>query len=366
MPMSLIEKQKAASGNSLRPPRSVFDSQYDNTQLASKSPSRDSIREPKRERWKYEGPWLAGQTDGEFQIYVEKSIKRKKLDFREFVRGQLTTTKAAARRREAIEEGEDQDSVEVTVPEAELDSYIRRIRNDDLEMHKLLEEFLDLPRDETQASGGAYADYDEKGPPTTHPSAGLSYLRTASRILNHPEFGPQEFDTPKPGRVIAPQKIQTRTQARALIGVAGVVSSDSKMTYFKASELPGVASYDPDIPGGAKIWVHPRRAGIDSRGRIELLVDRANKNAVNVAQGLHSEGPKLPEAAVTAAQDRAAPTLTPPAPRTPRSRQGYGVEDMESQSTSGRPVPFLGSNDQESSLNDLLRGNLVRYPKKAT
>ncbi|KAL2047552.1 hypothetical protein ABVK25_011410 [Lepraria finkii] len=364
MPISLVDKKKTASGNSLKPLRSVFESRYDNTQLDSKTPSKDLMREPKKERWKYKGPWIAGQTDGEFKAYVEKSIKRKKLDFREFVREQLVTAKAAARRREAIEEGEDLDSVEVTIPEEELDSYMKRLRNDETGMHKLLEEFLDLPRDEVQASGGAYGDYDEKGPPTTHPSAGLSYLRTASRILNHPDFGPQEYDTLVPGRVIAPQKIQTRTQARALIGVAGVVGSDSKMTFNKTGELPGVANYDPDIPGGAKIWVRPRRAGIDSHGRIELLVDRASKNAVHVAQGLHSEEPKLPEAAIAAAQERATPTLTSPTPRTPRSSQGYGVEDMDVQNSSGRAIPFLGLNDQPN-LNDLLRGALVGGPKKA-
>ena len=367
MPISQMDKKKTASNNSLKPLKSVFESRYDNTELDSGTQSRDPMREPKKERWKYKGPWIAGQTDGEFNVYMEKNIRRRKLEFRGFVREQLATAKAAARRREAIEEGEDGYSTEATIPEEELDRYMKRLRSNEKGIHKLLEDFLDLPRDEVQASeGGEYAEYDEKGPPTMHPSAGLSYLRTASRISNHPEFGPQEFDTPVTGRVIAPQKIQTRLQARALIGVAGVVASDSKMTFNKKGELQGVANFDPDIPGGAKIWVQPRRASINSLGRIELIVDRANKNAVNVAQGLHSEESKFPEAAVASAQDRATPTLTPSPPRISRSKQGYGVEDMGVQNSNGRATPFDGLNDQQPNFSDLLRGALASSSKKTT
>ena len=324
-----------------------------------------------KQRWKYGGPWLAGQSDIQFQEYVRK-VKKRKPDFRQFLRTQLATIKAAARRREAVEEGTDAETVGVSVTEEEVDNYVKHLRDDDDAMQKVLEEFLDLPRNEVQAQGRGIFDYDENGPPTTHPSAGLSYLRTGSRIFNHPNFGPQASETPVEGRVLAPQKIQGRTQARALIGVGGVVGVDSRYTYTK-NEEPGLASFDPDIPGGAKLWVNPRKAIVGSQGKIELIVDRATKNAINIARGLHSEDVEppeaLPEAAMTAAlRDRATPILTHDRPRIERSKQGYGVEDLDVQGRSGRAKPFLGLDDREitsnQKLNELLeaslRGNQTR------
>ena len=364
MPISLAEAQRTVTGTS-RPSRSVFDSQYDNTHFDSGTQSEKSPTKLNRQRWKYGGPWLAGQSDIQFQEYVRK-VKNRKTDFRQFLHTKLATIKAAARRREAVEEGADAETVEVSVTQEEVDNYIKRLRNDENAMQNVLEEFLDLPRNEVQAHGGVASDYDEKGPPTTHPSAGLSYLRTGSRVFNHPSFGPQASETPVEGRVVAPQKIQGRTQARALIGVGGVVGVDSRYTYAK-NEEPGLASFDPDIPGGAKLWVNPRRAVVGSQGKIELIVDRATKNAVNIARGLHSEemnAPEAPpEAAITAAlHDRATPTLTSDRPKTRRLNQGYGVEDLDVQGRSGRAKPFLGLDDRQSTskqkLNELLEASL--------
>lgn len=370
MPISLAEKQRTATGAS-KPSRSVFDSQYDNTHFDNRTQSEDPPMKLNRQRWKYGGPWLAGQSDIQFQEYVRK-VKKRKPDFRQFLHTQLATIKAAARRREAVEEGTDAETVGVSVTKEEVDNYVKHLRNDDDAMQKVLEEFLDLPRNEVQTQGRGISDYDENGPPTTHPSAGLSYLRTGSRIFNHPNFGPQASETPVEGRVVAPQKIQGRTQARALIGVGGVVGVDSRYTYTK-NEEPGLASFDPDIPGGAKLWVNPRKAIVGSQGKIELIVDRATKNAVNIARGLHSEDVKppeaLPEAAMTAAlRDRTTPTLTPDQLRIKRSNQGYGVEDLDVQGRSGRAKPFVGLDDGESTsnqkLNELLeaslRGNQTR------
>ena len=361
MPISLAEKQKTASGNS-KPSRSVFDSQFDNTHFDGRAGAGNSTTSSNKQRWRYTGPWLAGQSDEQFQRYIQKKIKSRKLDFRQFLHEQLATVKAATRRREAIEEGADLETIELTISEEELDKYIKRLRSDENAMQKVLEDFLDLPRNEAQPSGILYSDYDEKGPSTTHPSAGLSYLRTGSRIFNHPSLGPQASETPVEGRVVAPQKIQGRTQARALIGVGGVVGVDSKFTFTKSDELPGVASFDPDFPGGAKLWVSPRRAVIDSQGKIELIVDRATKNAINIARGLYSEEGKprevAPGAAIAGASDRETPELTLSRTGTPRSNQGYGVEDLDSPRRSVRAKPFLRLDEMDSNqqLHEFLRG----------
>lgn len=352
MPVSRAEKKKRAS-QLLSPAKSVFDSQYDNTQVDDRN-----LGGRRKERWKYKGPWIAGKSDGEFNQYLEKSLRRRKLDFRRFLRGKLASINAADRRREAMERGEDLEDLG-SVSEEDLEAYIKRLRNDENAMHKFIEEYLDLPRDESQAVGGAESGYDEKGPPTTHPSAGLSYLRTESHMCNHPEFGPQEYKTPLEGRVVAPQKIRGIVQRGALIGLGGVVASDSKITFTASEEPSGVAQYDPDIEGGAKMWVQPRRATVDARGRIELVVDRADKNSINVATGAHSEESQLqpPPAAVAGAQDRETPDLTS---RIPRSSQGYGLQDLDGGSRAGRAQPFLGPGDGEPDLHSLLSEAIKR------
>lgn len=336
----------------LSPATSVFDSQYDNTQVDERSLGGRS-----KQRWKYRGPWIAGKSDGEFNQYLAKSLKRRKLDFRRFLGAKLAPIKAAQRRREATERGEDLAELE-PISEHELDAYIKRLRNDENAMHKAVEEFLDLPRDASQAVGGVESGYDVKGPPTTHPSAGLSYIRTESHMSNHPEFGPQESKTPFGGRVVAPQKIRGINQRQALIGIGGVVAGDHRYTFFKEEPLAGVGQYDPDIEGGAKLWVHPKRATVDARGRIELVVDRADKNAINVATGLHSEEESLqpPPAAVAGARNREIPNLTA---RIPRSSQGYGLENLDEGNRAGRAEPFLGPflgpNDGQPDVNLLLK-----------
>ena len=347
VPLSRQVTSKRAS-MATAPAESVFDSQYDNTEVDDRTSSNR-----RRERWKYKGPWIAGKSNGEFNHYLEKSVKKKKLDFRRFLGEKLAPIKATERRREAMERGEDLEAT-VTVTNEELETYIKRLRNDENAMHLLIEEYLDLPRDKSQALGDMESGYDEKGPPTTHPSAGLSYLRTDSFMSNHPEFGPQEHSTTLNARVVAPQRVRGHAKRTALVGVAGVVASDSRITFTAKDQEAGVGSYDPDIEGGAKLWIHPQRAIIDSRGRIELVVDRATANAKNVAIGEHSidESLQPPPAAIAGAEDRQTPDL---ASRIPRSRQGYGLEDIGgNRNRAGRAQPFLGVGDSPPDLNALL------------
>lgn len=363
LPIFIQEKKRHASGK-LPHARSVFDSQYDNTQIGE----RKSLSSPAKERWKYKGPWLAGKADGEFKDYVDKKVKRRKLDFRRYLGNHLAESKAAAGRRDAIEKGEDFENLEdsnsetFAVSEEEVEGFIKHLRNNEMDLHILVQEYLDLPREEGQSLGGSSSQYDEKGPPTTHPSAGLSYLRTDSHIYNHPHLGPQESKAPIQGRVIVPQKTGDRANPQALIGVAGVVGKDSRMTFYTErndKSIAPVSQFAPDIPGGGKLWTQPKRASIDSHGRIEMLLDRADRNALDVALGVHSDGPKLPSAAIAAAHDREVPVLTQTRPRSSGSYPGYGLEGTAGTNGSGRATPFLGPDDQapntEIALHELLR-----------
>ncbi|KAL9136630.1 MAG: hypothetical protein Q9175_002162 [Cornicularia normoerica] len=346
-PLSMAEVQpKKAPAQQERYSRSVFESKFDNTYQDHNDPS--------KQRWKYRGPWLAGKTEGEFRLYMEKDVKRRRLAFKRFLHQRLVEEKATARRREATENGKDLDGPhEVTVPEEDVEVYVRHLRNNERKLHKLVEEYLDLPRDR----GSATTSYDKKGPPTTHPSAGLSYLRTASHTYNHPLLGPQEESAPVLARVIRPQTTVAQFKFdRALIGVGGIVAEDDRLSLTRDST--GISGYNPDIPGGAKVYIRvPTKASVDSRGRIEVLTRRPrDRTSERIAKSYYySEEPEMPLAAINAAQNRETPTLTRTKPGRPRETHGYGLEDMDPARGSGRASPFLGPEDELPDLNGLLR-----------
>ena len=357
MPLSRPEKRTSTSG--LAPAKSVFESQYDNTHAGGERSSSGSSRS----RWKYQGPWLAGKTDGEFNEYLEKKVKKRKLDFKRFLSEHLTRINAANRRREAVEKGEDPEDAtinETTASEKDVQTYIRHLRNSREDLNRLVEEYLDLPRDEGQLVGETSTYMDQLGPPTTHPSAGLSYLRTGTYIHNHAELGPRDKNAPVQGRVIVPQKVGDRTKLQAFVGVAGVVGKDARKTFWKNQNGiadKGVDSFDPDIPGGGKLWTHPSRASIDPHGRIDLQLDRADRIALNTALGTEDNGTKPPSAAVAGGQNREFPYVMAPRNGSQRSSRGYGLEDIPGAKKNERPTPFLGPDDKmpENALSELLR-----------
>ena len=346
-PLSIAEeKSTRASRQQERYSRSVFESNYDNTF--------QDDSDPNKQRWKYKGPWLAGKTEGEFKQYVERDVKSRRLDFKRFLRERLEEERRIARQREATESGQDlEGSDSVAVSEGDVEVYIKHLRNDEDKLHRLVEEYLDLPRDR----GTATTSYDKKGPPTTHPSAGLSYLRTAAHTYNHPLLGPQEEPPPVQARVIRPQTTANNMKYdKALIGVGGVVADDDRLTFVR--DKTGITGYNPDIPGGAKVYIHaPTKASVDPRGRIELLTRRPiNRASEDIANGyFHPEAAQPPPAAFEAAQDRDTPILTKTKPGRPRETQGYGLEDIVAPRNSGRASPFSGTKDEQPDLNDLLR-----------
>ncbi|KAL6717095.1 hypothetical protein ACLMJK_005010 [Lecanora helva] len=359
MPLSRPEKQKTASG-ALPHPKSVFDSQLDNTDISDRQTQSGQAKE----RWKYKGPWLAGKTQGEFNDYVEKKIKRLKSDFTHYLGQHLLQKKAATLRQQAVDKGEDLGDralSEIKVSEEEIDHYVRRLRDNEQDLHQLVQQYLDLPREERKKErlSSRPSQYDEMGPPTTHPSAGLSYLRTGSHIYNHPELGPQDSKAPVQGRIIVPQKTRDRMNAQALIGVAGVVGKDHRKPFFNDESVQGLNTFDPDIPGGGKIWTQPKRASIDSHGRIDLVVDRADKNALNVAMGVYSgenkPPPPAPQSPATGAENRHSEDSARSPARSDNKPFGYGLEDVGTARGTGRVTPLVGPDEKAPKLLDLLR-----------
>jgi Mitochondrial ribosomal protein subunit len=316
------------------PHRSVFEAKLDSTQPNPGDPAADA------RRWKFGGPWLAGKTEGEFNRYLDREIRRRKPEFRQFIRKHVV----AKKRRISVENGQlsearEHSIAEDEVSEDELEDYIVSLRADKTKLNALIHNFLDLPAPPTvglpgspshgfgMGSGSIKSMYAETGPPRTHPSAGLSYLRTSSHIQNHPLLGPQANPTPVQARILVPRKSATSNSNLAKLGVAGVVCHDSVAASFRQDRLPdgtpGITRLDINIPGGAKLWVHPSRASIDVGGRIKLETVRANETTLAIHEGRIFE--EKEDAEPQSPSFRRLPSLTPMT----RPRRGYGIEGLK-------------------------------------
>jgi hypothetical protein len=338
-----------------RPTRSVFDSDLDSTTNATVG-SEDR-------RWKFNGPWVAGQTEGEFNEYLSKEVRRRKPEFRKYLREQKASANTRKARAIAADKGEapPPDVKAADITEEEMQQYLRELRQERFGLFRHIRTFLDLPptpaakihglENVFQESFGAdyfpktklqkmvdnkdyqpvsNSPYAETGPPKTHPSAGLSYLRTSSFTHNHPVYGPQANPPPVQGRVIQP-KASAVGAFGAKLGVAGIVTnvptghdmsfktSSSRRNNGRIETIPGILMIEPEKVGGSKAYLEPRHATIDPKGLISLSVDLAQPAAVAVYEGLAPTPPPVTRRGSTA--PTGIPTLT--------SSPGYGLTSDE-------------------------------------
>jgi len=150
-------------------------------------------------------------------------------------------------------------------------------------LNVLIREFLDMPLNASLTS----RDLSSRGLPdpepfsfTTHPSAGLGYLRTNSVLPNHPLLGPQAERPPVEARVLQPRNIDKKA---AILGVAGIATPEKIMVSGLAQyNDPNVAELDIHSAGGKKVWVAVDDAYIDTDGKVRLAVSHAASSAVNV------------------------------------------------------------------------------------
>ncbi|KAI9799356.1 MAG: hypothetical protein M1833_004055 [Piccolia ochrophora] len=350
LPISMKTDHKPTAvrlGSGNKPFQSVFENAVDATHVGGKGE-----REVKQ-RWKFDGPWLAGKTEGEFRQYVQKQIRQRKQEFREFVREELIAQNAAEKRRLARESGQLSESgggksaqTDNNVSDEELNAYIKSLRRDRTGISSLIHAFLDLPASPTQLESflslsswqpsGFRSIYAETGPPKTHPSAGLSYLRTASIIPNHPVLGPQAFLSPVEARILMPRKSALGTNNLAVLGVGGIAAQDDVQPAFKTKhEPPGMQGMDPNLVGGGKVWVHPVRAEVDARGRIKLETKRPWKSeVVDIHKGQLQEKP-LPISTARPVPERSEADITAALLGSDAfspygSKSNYGIEDSRS------------------------------------
>lgn len=351
-PPTVIEEVR-----SLHPSGSVFETSLDNTDPGN--------GKTKSARWKFKGPWLAHKSEGEFQQYVQKDVRRQKFAFREFLLSELRARMVKDQKRIALDSGQDFESRWKPVSARDLNAFIRQLRQDRESLHHLIEKFLDLPNYHVLSGEISKADlkstaktkehvFMEAGPPETHPAAGLSYLRTASHVHNHPVLGPQEEEPPVQGRVLTP-RLPRKGHTRAFVGIAGVVTEDDRPILHKKTVPYGIANFDPAIPGGTKEFYHPEHASIDSRGRVTLLVKHAESDALTVYKGITPpQEEEKSDSSIISGGDRQFPSSSSSPFAAPRetSAQGYGLEGKDHESRSGRTEPIVDVSHNQ--LLDLL------------
>jgi hypothetical protein len=363
VPLSTPTKKKQSNfADSNGSGRSVFEDDIDST-----APSDGVVVRKDDARWKFKGPWLAGQTEGEFNTYVQKEVRRRKGHFQKFLRVACANATTREAQRAATEQGEEiGPAIQASdITEEQLSMYIKSLRRDDHELYKQIRIFLDLPPSpnpalntdflgglnlETMSANrrtptinsehykGSDSPYSESGPPKTHPSAGLAYGRTSSHTFNHPVYGPQKHKSPVQARVVMPKGAATGNFAPAL-GVGGFVTdtpsgSDSSFDLRGSSGrgkgarpvIPGLLNIEPDRVGGSKAYVHPNFASIDPKGRVILSVAPADPEAVSVKEGTVD---KIP------VELQRPPMIRPRGLERPiRTESGYGLEGFEKEERS--------------------------------
>ena len=329
VPMVARQAGRSTTGNESRRAESVFESHLDNTDpdaLAEvqqtgrrKGRHHQQVEVKARQRWKYGGPWIAGMQEGEFAQYLVNKIAGRRDEWREFLRSRELDTQLRRAQERAREEGDALTSqdlqrlrTELRPSDARLTKLEKALREDHAEyklssrLTSLLSDFLDLPATSTQQSSvnalPSVKTHDlmnaltymmaEDGPPSTHPSAGLSHLRSGAVMHNHPLWGPQKHAPPIEGRVLRPRTSSAGVTAyRAKVGVGGIVAEDPQSgTNSPPSRNPSEADrmaqvLDPDLKGGNKLWVHPESAYVDDKGQIRLSFSRADEEALAVKKG---------------------------------------------------------------------------------
>ncbi|KAM5475585.1 hypothetical protein MauCBS54593_001277 [Microsporum audouinii] len=267
---------------------SVFESSTDNITASGDQSA------GKKLRYRFKGPWLAGMTEVEFQRYLKK-VRKQKPEFLRRLREIIIENKALQTRRQLMDEGKSLEGADIPtkLSDAEFETALLALRADPAALGPEVNKFLDLatpPKVPDRRihlrnwiagpSDVSSPQYARDGPPQTHPSAGLSYLRTRSHIDNHPVAGPQQNPRPVQARLLRARGRGRGGSSKSMVGVAGFVTDDIGPSAARDFDsLKGSIQFDPDVPGGAKYWVKVEKATVDAKGRVLLRVDGATSSA---------------------------------------------------------------------------------------
>ncbi|KAI1306884.1 mitochondrial ribosomal protein MRP51 [Xylaria venustula] len=332
-------------------PTSVFEEEGDVTAI---EPEQAQAIESKR--WKFKGPWLAGMTDGEFGKWIEKNVRTRRAEFRAYLKEAYAKELTDEQTSQAIRDTRPvPPPVRTTdITESQFIDHLKDIRHDRLHLYRHVSRFLDLAPLATESqyiSDMKYNrpqefdrenPYSTNGPPVTHPSAGLSYLRTPNFIDNHPIYGPQKFHPVVKARVLKAKHAATGVH-EPVIGVAGIVAdrAGDQRIFGRNSPMSARSRVlqrpDLEVHGGPKLYFKLVSATVDSSGRVRVGVSDA-ENPINemVAKELLGEDGTKNEVYTEAMEDGST-TKKPRSTKTPVHRrvniygnqQSYGLGPAE-------------------------------------
>ncbi|KAF2705491.1 hypothetical protein K504DRAFT_91527 [Pleomassaria siparia CBS 279.74] len=283
----------------------------------------DSQRQSKR--WKHDGPWLPGMSADDFTTFINAELSKRRKEFNkilvEFAKNQIYITRQASSSAKMKDEPLPLDPIEAeqmqvqrskawsNITEADIAATIRNLRrdaaNDPLNsrlVKNLIIPFLHLPpmkvkdtrygTNVTTATSREHRFTSDTTPSSTHPSAGLGYLRANATLSNHPILGPQALPGPVLARVIQPLHSGSSSEREARLGVAGFVANDEfkaanmQWNRFESTQnMSDVAHIDTETVGGRKLYVQAEFGSVTPTGRVHLQLKRAFGEEVKVVRG---------------------------------------------------------------------------------
>lgn len=335
LPISVPISNTQDTYSAVKYTKSVFEEDADLTALNDEQKA-----ELANKRWKFSGPWLAGMTDGDFKKFLDKKVRSKRVEFRAFLKKVLAAELSKEQAQKAGDAGEEipPQLTGEDITEDQLTDYVRELRQDRMALYNLVSRFLDLapvdlstelhmlgrliPGKRNELASGS--PYGATGPPITHPSAGISYLRTRNFQENHAIYGPQLHHAPIKARVLKPTNFATNS-FKPSIGIAGFVgNTPNEDTAFNSSKQKNVSEFstavhklDLEKYGGSKVYVQPNMATVDSTGRVYVNIGEANEVSQLVQKEMVGEGTVFDEVVKKGA--------IPQVPRNPRETGNFSA-----------------------------------------
>ncbi|KAL9112975.1 MAG: hypothetical protein Q9227_002840 [Pyrenula ochraceoflavens] len=356
------------------PQTSVFEEENDNIAKTD---------DDKQLRWRFDGPYLQGISGLEFDRFLG-DVRAKKDQFRKYLQTRLQKRHIRAAEERAQSEGHrSNEPVVPTITDAEIQEEIKVLRKRPEAFRDVLSDFLDLPGGPVvggssesprtrlgsvqqrthivQAQQLASEQYARSGPPRTHPSGGLSYLRSASYMTNHAAWGPTPHRPPVLTRVMNLDAAVNRST----YGVSGFVatpldqpnssnsSSWQRQPKDDESDDARIFATTYNQEGGQKTFTQIVGAAFGSNGKLELGL----RNPSAIALGTFQSEDLVKQKKASASnkdihqmvQDRAASS---------QSRKSFGNDTMPSMDRQYQPANVPKSANFQS-VNAVMQGRDV-------
>jgi hypothetical protein len=251
---------------------------------------------------------MSGQADQDTAV----SIRSPRLNFLSALGEQISEQESPEHREDILAKGASIEYEFLRAFPSTFQAYVEdrtRILRDDTttesKLNEFIREFLDMRTTSSNSAASSNRVIGSVGDPihlSTHPSAGLSYLRTNNVLDNHPILGPLSRRAPVKARVLASRSMNREGRPIAILGVGGFAVDEPAGFTGPTDDDTRVKELDLNVPGGQKIWVDMESAHVLPSGKVKIAVRRPiSRDAVHVREGHLSHPqpavPRLPLAA---------------------------------------------------------------------